>query len=117
MAAYSLRKLERGQGLSWQSRIYRQQDWRSGVLLWFPALVWVTVHLPWADKNWAAYTTKTGNLMCPGLLSTSARLRSPGVSLFLFLSRSEEEVNGSCNTQLWDLAGWPLYSRENPQAL
>lgn len=74
MAIHSLHKLQRGQGLSWQSRIRRLQTWRSGVLLWFPVLVWVAVHLPQADKNWAGCTTKTVVLMGPGLLGPSARL-------------------------------------------
>lgn len=113
---YSLHKLQRGQGLFWQIEIYGQQNWRSGVLLWFPS---------WFGSLFTFHgQTRTGLaisqrwvLMHPGLLSISARLRSPGVSLFRFLRSSEGEVNGSCKTQLWDLAGWPPYSHGDPEVL
>lgn len=76
----------------------------------------VSTYLPWTNKSWAGSTTKTCSYG-QGLLSTSSRLRSPGVALFRFFSSHEGEVKGFSNTQLWDLAGWPCYSHQYPEAL
>lgn len=77
----------------------------------------VSTYLPWTNKYWAGCTTKTVLMGRVSGVLHSAWVRSPGVSLFHFLRSCEGEVNGSCNTQLWDPAGWPCYSHENREAL
>lgn len=51
MLVSSHHKLRRGRSLSWQNRIYRQQNWMSGVWLRLAAVVWVGVYLSSMDRQ------------------------------------------------------------------
>lgn len=78
-------------------------------------LVWVSVHLSSMDKQVLGWQHHKDMFLWAGSPEYFIKAQEPQGGSLSF--RFEGEVKGSSNTQLWDLAGWPCYSHQYPEAL